>query len=100
MVILQTSILASLYKVKNKNTFVFYSILAQVLGGIGAGANTTASMAILSSFPTDEREKYIGYIEASVGLGFLMGPLLGAMLYSFGGFMLPFAVFGKFSFYF
>jgi len=36
---------------------------------------------------------YIGYVEASNGVGMLCGPLIGAMLYSIGGFMMPFATF-------
>lgn len=66
------------------------------MGGFGAGANSTASMAILSSFGTKEREQYIGYVEAACGVGLLFGPLLGALLYSFGGFMMPFATFALF----
>jgi MFS family permease len=50
-------------------------------------------MAILSSFDNEEREHYIGYVEAANGIGLLFGPLLGAMLYSFGGYMMPFATF-------
>ena len=39
-----------------------------MLGGFGAGANSTASMAILSSFEASEREENIGYIEAANGI--------------------------------
>jgi len=66
-----------------------------MLGGFGAGANATASMAVLSSFNQQEREKYIGWIEAGAGIGLLFGPLMGALLYSIGGYVMPFAVFGK-----
>jgi MFS family permease len=47
-------------------------------------------MAILSSFPSEDREKYIGFVEAANGLGLLCGPLIGALLYHIGGFSLPF----------
>jgi MFS family permease len=69
------------------------SFIAQIFGGIGAGANCTASMAILSSFESEEREMYIGYIEAANGVGLLFGPLFGAALYSFGGYTAPFLTF-------
>ena len=69
-----------------------------MFGGLGAGANSTASMAILSSFPTEERDIYIGWIEACTGLGLLFGPLIGAGLYSFGGYALPFLFFSGFYF--
>jgi MFS family permease len=78
-----------------KDRFLIISLIAQVLGGIGAGANSTASMAIMSSFAPNEREKYIGWIEGAAGVGLLTGPLLGALLYNVGGFMMPFLTFGK-----
>ena len=56
------------------------------MGGIGAGANSTSSMAILSSFDKDEREQYIGWVEAGFGVGLLFGPIIGAGLYTLGGF--------------
>ena len=55
-------------------------------------------MAILSSFTPDEREKYIGIVEASFGLGLLFGPLIGAFWYNLGGYKMPFVFFGKYSF--
>ena len=55
-------------------------------------------MAILSSYDASEREKYIGWVEAATGIGLLFGPLLGAALFSFGGYLAPFITFGKFCF--
>ena len=65
------------------------------MGGIGAGANATSSMAILSSFDRHEREQYIGWVEAGFGVGLLFGPIMGAGLYSIGGYQVPFFTFGK-----
>ena len=42
--------------IEDDNKFLMVSFFAQALGGLGAGANLTASMAILSSFAGDERE--------------------------------------------
>ena len=52
-------------------------------------------MAIIASFPGSERDKYIGYIEAAGGLGMLLGPVVGAGLFEYGGYYLPFVSFGK-----
>ena len=82
--------------VEDDTLFLHLSFLAQILGGFGAGANSTSSMAILSSFSQTEREKYIGWVEASFGIGLLFGPLLGAFLYSIGGYVMPFMTFGKY----
>jgi len=53
----------------------------------------TACMAILAGFDGKEREMYIGWIEASNGLGLLFGPLIGAACYSYGGYKAPFLFF-------
>lgn len=50
-------------------------------------------MAILSSFEGLEREMYIGWIEAANGIGLLFGPLIGAFLFSMGGYKVPFFTF-------
>lgn len=47
-------------------------------------------MAIITSFFPEEKELYIGILEAGIGVGLLVGPLLGAFLYSIGGYILPF----------
>lgn len=40
-------------------------------------------------FP-DEKEKYIGVLEAGIGIGMLAGPIMGAVLYTIGGYIMPF----------
>ena len=80
---------------ENTNWFLFCSFFAQGLGGFGAGADMTACMAILAGFDGKEREMYIGWIEASNGLGLLFGPLIGAACYSYGGYKAPFLFFCK-----
>ena len=95
-IIIQTFILGYLDFVKDEDRFLLLSYLAQVFGGFGAGANSTASMAILSSYDAQEREKFIGWVEAATGIGLLFGPLLGAALFSLGGYIAPFVTFGKF----
>ena len=52
-------------------------------------------MATMSSFPPGDRDKYIGMVEAMNGLGLLIGPLAGALLYQIGGFALPFIFFAS-----
>ena len=57
------------------------SLSAQALAGMGSGIISTSCMAIMSSFPSGDRDKYIGFVEAMNGLGLLVGPLAGALLY-------------------
>ena len=82
---------------ENTNWFLACSFFAQGIGGFGAGADMTACMAILAGFDGKEREMYIGWIEASNGLGLLFGPLIGAACFSFGGYKAPFLFFCKFT---
>jgi MFS family permease len=66
--------------------------------GLGAGINSTSSIAIVTSHYRLERERAIGLIEASAGIGLLLGPFLGALLYELGGYILPFAAVAGFYF--
>lgn len=93
LLIAQISIMGLIDYVKDGEWFLFWSFFAQGLGGLGGGANLTASMAILSSFGGSEREIYIGWIEAANGIGLLFGPLIGAAIFSQGGYKAPFFTF-------
>lgn len=96
LLILQISMMGLIDYIEDGDWFLILSFIAQGLGGIGGGANLTSSMAILSSFEGQEREIYIGWIEAANGIGLLFGPLIGAFLFSMGGYKTPFFTFGKF----
>lgn len=90
--------LGSLKYVHDKETFVYMSFVWKFLCGLGAGINSTSSMAIVASHYRMEREKAIGLIEASSGVGLLLGPFFGALLYEIGGYLLPFVVIAGFYF--
>lgn len=96
LLILQITIMGLIDYIKDGDYFLYASFFAQGLGGLGGGANLTASMAILAGFDGLEREKYIGWIEAANGIGLLFGPLIGAFLFSMGGYKTPFFTFGKY----
>ncbi len=71
------------------------SFVWKFICGVGAGINSTSSMAIVSTHYKDGRERAIGLIESSAGVGLLLGPFFGALLYEIGGYMLPFVSTGK-----
>ena len=75
--------------------FIILSMCAQALGGLGSGITTTSFLAIISSYGKENRERYIGFVEAANGLGILFGPITGAGLYYIGGFPLPFFFFAS-----
>ena len=82
--------------VDDKLLFILFSFIWKFLCGIGAGINSTSSFAIISTHYKQEREKYIGYMENAAGLGLLLGPTAGSVLYKLGGYKLPFISMGKF----
>lgn len=88
--------LGSLYYVDNATTFVLFSFVWKFLCGLGAGLNSTASFAIIASHYKNDREKMIGMMESSSGVGLLLGPFFGAILYQVGGYMLPFFAMGMY----
>jgi len=73
--------------------------MAMVVRGFQGFANSFIGTAIYSmttiEFPED-REKYIGYVELSLGLGLMLGPVLGSvfMALTHGSFEITFYIFG------
>jgi MFS family permease len=87
--------LGSLKYVNDKETFIIMSFVWKFLCGLGAGINSTSSMAIIAKHYKHDRERTIGMIEASSGIGLLLGPFFGAILYQIGGYVLPFFATGN-----
>ena len=83
--------------VEGPRTFLTLSFLAQMIGGAGSGVNAVAAMALtVSSSKQSEREQNIGLIEMATGIGFLLGPIWGSVMYHIDGYPAPFASMGKF----
>jgi MFS family permease len=76
--------------------FLFFSFVFQMIGGLGSGMNSVATLALIVQHSKDsEREMNIGMIEMATGIGFLIGPMWGSLMYQIGGFTLPFGSMGK-----
>ena len=82
--------LGSLTYVDDKTSFVLFSFLWKFLCGLGSGLNSTAAFAIIASHYKEDREKMIGMMESSSGIGLLLGPIFGAIFYKLGGYIMPF----------
>ena len=50
--------------------------------------------SICTNFYPDRKEAMVGFIEAMTGIGLILGPLIGSILYSAGGYEFTFFVFG------
>lgn len=94
LIVCQLFTLALLEHVNHVGMFVSCAMVAQALGGLGAGTNTTACFSLVTTFFADDKQRLIGYLECGIGLGLLVGPILGALLYSIGGYSCPFWTLG------
>ena len=62
-----------------ENIFLLYA--SRVVGGIFSGALYTAVTGFVGDMTTEEnRNKYMGFLGMSIGLGFIFGPAIGGVL--------------------
>lgn len=57
-------------------------VAARILGGIMAGNIATASAVVADVSPPDKRVKNMAVVGIAVGLGFVLGPAVGALAYT------------------
>lgn len=66
-------------------------ILTRVLQGFSAAATWTSGPALIAEIvPPEQRGVKMGFLSAANGLGFLIGPAAGGLLFEVGGYQLPF----------
>ncbi|GEK33187.1 MFS transporter [Kurthia sibirica] len=59
--------------------------LSRIIGGLFSGALYTAVTGFIGDMSTEEnRNKYMGFMGMSIGLGFIVGPGIGGLLSHFG----------------
>ena len=80
--------------IENNEMMVMYGIFTRVIQGIFKTFIQTSSFAMLIITNPQEKMKYIGLAECNLGLGNAIGPLVGAIIYSFFGFTWMFIVVG------
>lgn len=77
----------------NTTIFLTISIIARMIQGLGLSAYTSVSYAYLPLLYSDEAlQQKIGYMEASTGIGMLIAPIFGSLLYYAWGYQSPFYV--------
>ncbi|CAB3369675.1 Hypothetical predicted protein [Cloeon dipterum] len=81
-------------RINDMTTFVTYSFLLRGTEALGAAAYSTASYTFVADIFPDNIGSVMGILETFVGLGMSVGPALGGVLYSVGGFGLPFYTLG------
>jgi len=70
--------------------FVLYCLAMQAMQGVGSCLAEAASFALVAELYPDKITLFLGLNEAFTGIGVAIGPPLGGVLYSHGGFPLPF----------
>lgn len=78
-------------------TFALFSFLLRIVTAVGAAFSQTALISILCVLYPDHVSVSFGMLELASGVGLMIGPSLGGLLYHIGGFMLPFTALGLFS---
>ncbi|XP_045761273.1 MFS-type transporter SLC18B1-like [Maniola jurtina] len=83
-------IFGTLALVEDPTTFTVLCFVVRGMEALGASAYSTASYVfVVNAFP-DNIGSVLGILETFVGLGMSVGPAIGGLLYSIGGFGLPF----------
>ena len=76
----------------NLAVFTFFSFFFRFTQGCSSCSIQTTSYAIVSLCFPDQQEQYIGYLQTSIGVGLLIGPAIGSVLYSLFGFSYTFLI--------
>lgn len=74
--------------------FLALSFAVRIVEAMGQAAYLTGSFTIIAHEFPENLSSAFAYLEASFGVGLIVGPTIGGILYQAGGFPLPFAVMG------
>ena len=80
--------------VSNTTMFLLFSYIIRFLEGVGTAATWTSNLSILMAKFPDRKTTIKAWCDTSFNFGLTIGPVLGALMYNAGGFVLPFAVTG------
>lgn len=77
-----------------KYQFITGSLILRILESLGATAFATSSYSFVSVCFPDHTATMFATLEMFFGLGVIVGPIVGGILYDFAGFLLPFFIQG------
>jgi MFS family permease len=72
--------------IDNDIAFFVVSVLLRTIQGFGDSAASTAIYSIIGSEFPGQTEILFGYFEASVGIGLMIGPVIGQLIFSAVGY--------------
>ncbi|XP_038051589.1 MFS-type transporter SLC18B1-like [Patiria miniata] len=77
-------------KIQDGTIFVTSALLMRVAEAVGSSAALIAAMAMVGGNFPESAPQMLGLLEMFSGLAFVMGPMIGMILYRAGGYELPF----------
>jgi MFS family permease len=86
-VALSLQILAFINYLESRPLFLFLTFVARIMQGIGFTLIQVTCLSIAATFYPLHREWLIGMLEASIGAGQMIGPLIGTALFYMGGYV-------------
>eukprot|EP00742_Colponemidia_sp_Colp-10_P005005 GILJ01005348.1.p1 GENE.GILJ01005348.1~~GILJ01005348.1.p1 ORF type:complete len:465 (-),score=48.18 GILJ01005348.1:190-1536(-) len=76
--------------------FLVWCGVTRAIQGVGLGAAGTAGYSIIGSvFRGEDIVRSLVYLQVAVGLGGMIGPVVGGVLYEYIGFVYPFIIIGS-----
>jgi len=75
--------------------YTLLCFLFRILTALGSAAGSTAGYTIVSIEFKENYSQCYGILQSAIGLGVIIGPAVGGLLYAGGGFVMPFAVLGS-----
>ena len=75
---------------EDSETFIALSYFLRIVQGVGTSMCWTSALATLSVIFPYNQAAIMAWTQTNFGLGYMLGPALGAYLYREGGFSLPF----------
>jgi len=82
---------------KDVGSFIGLSYLLRFLEGLGTAMSWSAALGMLMKIFPNKVARIMSWTQTCFGLGYMLGPAVGAALYEAGGFMLPFFSIGGLS---
>ena len=80
--------------IENPDTFIIVSIIIRVIAAFGNTAFLASSFTLVAQLFPSTVGTVFALVEMAFGVGMILGPTLGGVLYQVGGFTLPFAGLG------
>lgn len=79
---------------ESKNMMIAVALILRTTQGLSSGLIQTTSYAIVAVTFPEKQQKYLGILEASMGFGLVVGPVIGSTLYTLLGFQGTFFLVG------